>query len=86
MGTAYGFTGELTDGNGLVYLRARYLAPGLGTFASRDPWRGRRPHCGRGTATRGLSYLYGHMSRPRQKRRHLSPRKAGQFMSRHPIH
>ncbi|MBK9122417.1 MAG: hypothetical protein IPM16_04750 [Chloroflexi bacterium] len=40
MGTAYGFTGELTDGNGLVYLRARYLAPSLGTFASRDPWRG----------------------------------------------
>ncbi|MBK9121511.1 MAG: RHS repeat-associated core domain-containing protein [Chloroflexi bacterium] len=40
VGTAYGFTGELTDGNGLVYLRARYLAPGLGTFASRDPWRG----------------------------------------------
>lgn len=40
IGTAYGFTGELTDGNGMVYLRARYLAPGLGTFASRDPWRG----------------------------------------------
>ncbi len=40
VGTAYGFTGELTDGNGLVYLRARYLAPALGTFASRDPWRG----------------------------------------------
>ncbi len=40
IGTAYGFTGELTDDNGLVYLRARYLAPSLGTFASRDPWRG----------------------------------------------
>ncbi|MBK9122409.1 MAG: RHS repeat-associated core domain-containing protein [Chloroflexi bacterium] len=40
VGTAYGFTGELTDGNGLGYLRARYLAPALGTFASRDPWRG----------------------------------------------
>ncbi|MCC6567290.1 MAG: hypothetical protein IT298_16130 [Chloroflexi bacterium] len=38
---SYGFTGELTDGNGLLYLRARYLAPGLGTFASRDPRRGR---------------------------------------------
>ncbi len=23
-----------------MYLRARYLAPSLGTFASRDPWRG----------------------------------------------
>lgn len=40
LGTAYGFTDELTDGNGLVYLRARYLAPALGTFASRDPWPG----------------------------------------------
>ncbi len=28
------------SGGGLVYLRARYLAPSLGTFASRDPWRG----------------------------------------------
>ncbi|MBK9123550.1 MAG: hypothetical protein IPM16_10595 [Chloroflexi bacterium] len=46
-GTAYGFTCELTDGNGLVYLRARYLAPGLGTFASRDPWRGRAVNRGR---------------------------------------
>ncbi len=26
-GTAYGFTGALTDGSGLVYLRARYTCP-----------------------------------------------------------
>jgi RHS repeat-associated protein len=35
--TAYGYTGEPTDGNGLVYLRNRYYAPGLGMFASVDP-------------------------------------------------
>jgi RHS repeat-associated protein len=35
--TAYGFTGEPTDGNGLVYLRNRYYAPGIGVFASVDP-------------------------------------------------
>ncbi len=35
--TAYGFTGEPTDGNGLVYLRNRYYAPGIGIFASIDP-------------------------------------------------
>ena len=34
--TAYGFTGEPTDGSGLVYLRNRYYAPGLGVFASLD--------------------------------------------------
>ncbi len=39
--SAYGFTGE--DWNvttQLVFLRARYLQPGLGMFLSRDPWRG----------------------------------------------
>jgi RHS repeat-associated protein len=35
--TAFGFTGELTDGNGLVYLRARYYAPGIGVFTALDP-------------------------------------------------
>jgi RHS repeat-associated protein len=38
--TAYGFTGEPTDANELVYLRARYLNPALGVFASLDPWEG----------------------------------------------
>ncbi|MBL8164660.1 MAG: RHS repeat-associated core domain-containing protein, partial [Anaerolineae bacterium] len=35
--TPYGFTGEPTDSNGLVYLRARYYSPALGVFASLDP-------------------------------------------------
>ncbi len=35
--TNYGFTGEPTDGTGLVYLRARYLNPALGVFPSLDP-------------------------------------------------
>ena len=33
----YGFTGEPTDGNALLYLRARYYAPSLGTFTALDP-------------------------------------------------
>ncbi|MBL8161402.1 MAG: hypothetical protein JNJ61_05400 [Anaerolineae bacterium] len=40
--TPYGFTGELTDSNGLVYLRARYYSPALGVFASQDPFEGIR--------------------------------------------
>jgi len=36
----YGFTGEQTDPTGLVYLRARVYAPGLGQFMSRDRWMG----------------------------------------------
>jgi RHS repeat-associated protein len=36
--TPFGFTGELADGNGLLYLRARHYAPRLGAFASRDPY------------------------------------------------
>ncbi|MEP6987667.1 MAG: RHS repeat-associated core domain-containing protein, partial [Chloroflexota bacterium] len=35
--TQYGYTGEPTDGNGLVYDRARYLSPALGQFVSLDP-------------------------------------------------
>jgi RHS repeat-associated protein len=39
--SAYGYTGE--DWNTttqLVFLRARYMRPGLGAFLSRDPWSG----------------------------------------------
>ncbi len=36
----YGFTGEWTDATGLIYLRARYYAPGQGRFISADPWGG----------------------------------------------
>jgi RHS repeat-associated protein len=35
--SGYGFTGEPTDGNSLVYLRARYYRPAIGQFISRDP-------------------------------------------------
>jgi RHS repeat-associated protein len=34
----YGFDGEQTDSNGLVYLRARYYTPGDGRFLTRDTW------------------------------------------------
>jgi RHS repeat-associated protein len=35
--TDYGYTGEWEDQNDLVYLRARYYDPGLGSFVSLDP-------------------------------------------------
>jgi RHS repeat-associated protein len=35
-----GYTGELTDASGLVYLRARWYDPGTGRFATRDPMGG----------------------------------------------
>src|SRR5262249_26779359 len=35
--TSFGFTGEWTDGNGLVNLRARYYNPTIGQFFSLDP-------------------------------------------------
>lgn len=34
--TMYGFTGEPTDANGLLYLRARYYVPNLGVFTGLD--------------------------------------------------
>ncbi len=34
--TNYGFTGEQSDASGLVYLRARYYAPGQGRFVTKD--------------------------------------------------
>ena len=38
--TPYGFTGEMTDPNDLVYLRERYYDPTLGVFPSPDPLPG----------------------------------------------
>ena len=35
--TTYGYTGEPTDSNGLVFDRARYMSPVLGQFVSLDP-------------------------------------------------
>jgi RHS repeat-associated protein len=40
LGSSLGFTGEQTDLNGLLYLRARYYNPALGAFLSRDPVQG----------------------------------------------
>jgi RHS repeat-associated protein len=40
MSLKYGFTGEPTDANDLVYLRNRYYNPELGTFMSMDPYEG----------------------------------------------
>jgi RHS repeat-associated protein len=40
-GSPYGFAGENTDGQtGLQYLRARYYAPGMGRFLTKDAWAG----------------------------------------------
>jgi RHS repeat-associated protein len=36
--TAYGFAGEWTDNTGLIHLRARYYASGVGRFVSKDMW------------------------------------------------
>ncbi len=38
--TSYGFTGEVTDPSGMVYLRARYYMPNDGRFLTRDTWMG----------------------------------------------
>ncbi len=38
--TPFGFTGEPTDDNGLVHLRARYYNPALGVFPSLDSMEG----------------------------------------------
>lgn len=40
MQTIYGFTGEMTDANDLLYLRARYYAPNVGVFTALDPFEG----------------------------------------------
>ncbi len=36
----FGFTGELQDAQGMVYLRARWYTPSNGAFTSRDPFAG----------------------------------------------
>jgi RHS repeat-associated protein len=38
--TNQGYTGQQTDSDGLIYLRARYYNPSMGTFLNRDPFGG----------------------------------------------
>ena len=38
--SAFAHAGQQRDGSGLIYLRARYVAPELGRFVSRDTWGG----------------------------------------------
>jgi RHS repeat-associated protein len=40
-GDGFGFTGEQTDENGSLFLRARYMNPNMGTFLSLDPFEGK---------------------------------------------
>jgi RHS repeat-associated protein len=54
--TVYGFTGEPTDGNGLLYLRARYYNPAAGVFTTLDPFEGVP---GRPMSLNGYSWVEG---------------------------
>ncbi len=56
LGMPFGFTGEQTDGNGLVYLRARHYTPNLGIFPSLDPFEG---DPGRPMSLNGYMYVEG---------------------------
>lgn len=38
--SSYGFTGEMSDATGLIYLRSRYYASNAGRFITRDTWDG----------------------------------------------
>ena len=38
--SSYGFTGEITDLTGLIYLRARFYSPSQGRLLSKDIWQG----------------------------------------------
>jgi len=38
--SAYGYTGEQQDSDGMVYLRSRMYAPSMGRFLTRDTWDG----------------------------------------------
>ncbi|MEP7286598.1 MAG: RHS repeat-associated core domain-containing protein [Chloroflexota bacterium] len=55
----FGFTGEQTDPNGLVYLRARNMNPTMGAFLSKDPVEGT---VSRPMARNGYSYVEGNPS------------------------
>jgi len=54
--TNLGFTGEYNDPSGLLYLRARYANPSIGTFLTRDPFDG---YMMRAMSRNGYSYVEG---------------------------
>ena len=55
-GAGFGFTGEQVDDNDLVFLRARYMNPNIGTFLSLDPFEGVQ---NRPMSLNGYSYVGG---------------------------
>jgi RHS repeat-associated protein len=56
LSASFGFTGEMTDPLGQIYLRARYYDPGLGVFTSLDPVEGM---LGRSASYNGYGYVEG---------------------------
>jgi RHS repeat-associated protein len=54
--TSLGFTGEMTDPTGMVYLRARYMSPQIGMFLTKDPFEGFRE---RVMSRNGYTYVEG---------------------------
>ncbi len=56
--TGYGFTGEPTDGIGLIHLRPRDYSPALGVFPSLDPFEGVRD---RVMSLNGYSWVEGNV-------------------------
>ncbi len=56
--TSFGFTGEQTDTNGQVYLRARYYDPSIGVFSGLDPFKGLRD---RPMSLNGYSWVEGNV-------------------------
>jgi RHS repeat-associated protein len=56
--TDFGFTGEQTDENGLLYLRARYYNSELGVFPSLDPLEG---NVAQPMTFNGYSYVQGNV-------------------------
>jgi RHS repeat-associated protein len=58
--TPFGFTGEWRDSvTAMYYLRARYYAPGMGTFVSRDPFEGT---AARSMSLNGYSWVEGNVA------------------------
>lgn len=54
--SSYGYTGEIEDENGFVYLRARYYSHELGEFLSLDPHEG---DIGNPMSLNGYAYAHG---------------------------